>query len=363
MLQTPSSTLDKSLHRLYEWAMAHGLNALFVKLKDDKAVAMDDLHEVLDETWFSYFTQYTFEFIPEEIGILTKLTRFDVRSNGLKQLPDSLGDLKQLESFTIMDNEIESIPDTITQCTKIAYFDVRENCLTHLPKEIGKLSHLEMIIARDNCLTDLPESIGRLSKLYTLDLSNNPITTLPESLKECSALETFDITGTLIQHLPEWLGEMKNLKKLLYGPSNGQLNPDWYLLAGEKSKNPPIPMVEIDNIPFKLLFEKELEETEYGAMKITFRKILDQDLSDDEILDKRLSMIGEEEWPLGNYIWGDDESGEYIEYYLSSRWGDSHGKIYKNGEYVTNLPTLWHVGPIDDEYTAIQNELESKGLI
>ena len=146
---------------------------------------------------------------------------------------------------------------------------------------------------------------------------------------------------------------MKNLKILKCGPSISQIWSETY----------KTPFVEIDNLPFKLYFEKALEYEEYGPLKIAFRKILDQELGDEEIKHRQKTLIGDEGWPMGNYIWGNDKNrGEYIEYYLQSRWGDSHGKIYKDGSHE-KLDALWQTGPIDERYEKIDSELRKKGLI
>lgn len=97
-------------------------------------------------------------------------------------------------------------------------------------------------------------------------------------------------------------------------------------------------------------------------MKISFRKRLEQDLTDAEIASKAPGMVGGEDWPEGQFIWGEGEAGEFIEYYLSSRWGDSHGRIGRDGSHA-DLPVLWQTGPIDEEYEALQNELRTKGLL
>ena len=49
-------------------------------------------------------------------------------------------------------------------------------------------------------------------------------------------------------------------------------------------------------------------------------------------------------------------------HYLTSRWGDSHGRIGRDGSHV-DLPVLWQTGPIDEEYEALQNALRAKGLV
>ncbi|PTB83352.1 hypothetical protein C9926_03385, partial [Sulfurovum lithotrophicum] len=70
-------------------------------------------------------------------------------------------------------------------------------------------------------------------------------------------------------------------------------------------------------------------------------------------------MIGDEVLPLGNYVWGKDDGGEYIEYYVS--WlphyrGDSHCKIYKDGTHE-HLPTLPQIGEVTQCELDLREEL------
>ncbi|MFA6145020.1 MAG: hypothetical protein WCW84_11995 [Sulfurimonas sp.] len=97
-------------------------------------------------------------------------------------------------------------------------------------------------------------------------------------------------------------------------------------------------------------------------MKIAFSHHLGQDLMDEELHSQTPFLIGDEGWPLGNAICDVDERGEHIEYYLMSRWGDTHGKIYKDctHEFLPVLPQMGKVSEWESNYRA---ELEKKGLI
>lgn len=61
---------------------------------------------------------------------------------------------------------------------------------------------------------------------------------------------------------------------------------------------------------------------------------LEQDLSDAEIASKARGQVGDDGWPEGWFVWGQDEVGEFIEYYLTSRWGDRHGRIGRDGSHA-----------------------------
>jgi len=341
-----------SLQTLQDWAKEHQIFSL--------------MGENLERTtWLTHWDEPLPE-LPEDIGLLRALTRIDLRHNSLRRLPESLGQLHRLEDLTSMGNELASLPDVFHHLKRLHYLDMRENRLQSLPPSLGALENLQSLILWENCLSELPAEIGQLKRLVRLDLSRNPLLSLPESLRHCEALVHLDISGTLISHLPEWLGEMKNLKHLIRGPNqiaeiNRALAEDEKREDCADNRHPYIAPPVIDNEPFKLWFERALADDPYGPMKITFRKWLEQDLTDNEIASKAPGMVGSEDWPEGSFIWGNDDQGEYVEYYLTSRWGDRHGRIGLDGSH-TDLPVLWQVGPIDEEYETLERELRAKGL-
>jgi hypothetical protein len=324
---------DERVKRLYDWAMEYGLDGLFRKVVGSYYVDMDDLDDVLEKTWLSNSKHYNVPYIPEEIEVLQKVNSFKFQNAGLQSLPDSVCKLIQIQSFDVESNNLKELPECIGELKKMMYFDASENQISYLPDSITNARSLVMIRMNDNNLSSIPKSIGKLKELDRLFLSNNPLKELPEELQYCHALETLDISNTQIEEIPEWLGEMKSLRTL------------------------------ICDKPFKLYYEKMWESEEYGSLKISFRKILDQDLSDEEITHKQPTLVGDEGWPLGMYVWGNDQKrGEYIEYYLRSHWGDSHGKIFKDGEHE-RLKALSQIGPIDGTYTKLDEYLREKGLI
>jgi len=340
---------DSRIKTLYDWAEKYNL-CLF---RDE-----ENLDEVLKVKSFDARGQEEFEHIPEEFGILKNLSFITIYHMGLKTLPESIGKLQKLQDFSCVYNKLKELPTSITNCKNLKYLSVHINEIKKLPDALGDLRQLKVMRVNANLLEGLPSSIGKLEQLVSLDLSDNPIKELPEELRYCTSLCELDIRGTLITHIPEWLGDLKHLKDFKYGFSVYQK------FNSSDNDNPILPIVQIDNAnTFKLHFEKELESDEYGAMKITFRKVIGTDLENEGLRVKKPTMIGEEDWPLGRYIWKSSKNeGEYLEYYLESRWGDSHGKIYKNGGHES-LQALWQMGPVNEEYNKLYRELSKKGLI
>jgi hypothetical protein len=210
---------------------------------------------------------------------------------------------------------------------------VGDNYLTELPNSIERLKHLVMLRANNNQITHLPKNIGKLKNLNRLFVANNPISELPGSLQECSSLEILDLRGTNIVTPPKWLEDMPSLKRV-----------DGFC-------------------ELELHFQKALKIQEYGAMQIKFRELFDQDMTQEQVEQKKSGLIGDEVMPLGEFVWSEDRS--YVEYYV--HWlphyrGDSHGKIHKNGHHES-LATLPQIGEVTDSEIKLRNELIQKGLL
>lgn len=262
---------------------------------------------------------------------MKNIKRFWLQNVGLKSLPDSLCNIKTIDELSVDRNELTKLPSCLGELRKLAYLDVEENLLTELPNSIERLQHLVMLRAENNKLTHLPKNIGKLKNLDRLFIANNPINELPESLQECSSLEILDISNTNITTAPKWLEEMPSLKKVL-------------------------------GLEVELHFQKVLKTAKYGAMMIKFRELFNQDISQQQVEQKRGGLIGDEAMPLGRFIWSGDWS--YIEYYV--QWlphyrGDSHGKIYKDGRHES-LPTLPQMGEVTESETRLREELTKRGF-
>jgi hypothetical protein len=101
----------------------------------------------------------------------------------------------------------------------------------------------------------------------------------------------------------------------------------------------------------------------YNEMREEFERSFKQELTENEIINKKGGMIGDEALPLGKYVWGDNF--EYIEYYVS--WlphyrGDSHGIIYKDGKHE-HLDSLTNIFEVTQKELDLDKELKEKGLI
>jgi hypothetical protein len=314
-------TQEQKFHIIREWAKKHNIH---ISNYTDK--------ELLEDAWFSYSNNYKIEYVPDEIDVMQNIKRFWLQNVGLKSLPDTLCNIKTIDELSVDRNKLTSLPSCIGNLRKLAYLDVEDNKLTELPKSIERLKYLVMLRSDNNKLTHLPANIGKLKNLDRLFLSNNPISELPESLQECNSLEILDLRGTAIKTPPKWLEEMPSLK-----------------------------CVEGFNIT--LHFQKLLQTQEYGAMQIKFRELFNQDMTEEQIKQKRSGIIGDESMPLGKFIWSKDwNSIEYYVQWLPHYRGDSHGIIYKNGHHES-LSTLPQMGEVTQSEIKLREQLTKKGLL
>lgn len=95
----------------------------------------------------------------------------------------------------------------------------------------------------------------------------------------------------------------------------------------------------------------------YRLMKATFRRFMDEDLTDAQIASRAPGRVGDDYYPYALFCWGDDERGEYVDCYKRSRLGDEQFRIWRDGSYEASP------GPFDEEYEALERELDAKGLL
>lgn len=94
--------------------------------------------------------------LPEEIGLLTELTVFDVSSNGLVgSLPESMGNMKSLEQLNVADNKLSGeIPASICSLPKLENFTYSGNYFCGDPDSCLKLKDRD---DTENCIPYRPK--------------------------------------------------------------------------------------------------------------------------------------------------------------------------------------------------------------
>ncbi|KGL58953.1 leucine-rich repeat domain-containing protein [Polaribacter sp. Hel1_85] len=148
--------------------------------------------------------------LPIEIGNLSSLTYLNLSNNELTSLPTGIGNFAVLEELIISNQTnrtnntktLTSLPDEIGSIASLKKFDITGNALTSLPSTVGNLTSLEELYlgnasGHGNELTSLPAEIGNLSNLKILYVQYNRLTSLPIEIGDLSNLEYLDVSNQI----------------------------------------------------------------------------------------------------------------------------------------------------------------------
>jgi hypothetical protein len=121
--------------------------------------------------------------IPEEIGLLTSLTRISLGA-GLRgeirgTLPFQLGRLTLMQNFNVRDNELTGvIPPELGAWTGLDVFDLSRNRFSGpIPTTIGQMTNLTRLdLSRNELTGGVPNELATLELLETVRLEQNDLT-------------------------------------------------------------------------------------------------------------------------------------------------------------------------------------------
>jgi Leucine-rich repeat (LRR) protein len=164
--------------------------------------------------------------LPNEIGLLTKLTRINLEGNSIQgTLPTTLGLLTNLQSLGLRWNRFTGvIPTYFEKLTHLTDVGLDHNLLTgSVPSTLAKLSFLTWLSLAENALTgSLPSQLWSLKNLHHLCLSSNQLTgyvsTFVGQLKDLRLLSLAENQFTGI--LPKELMYLSRLTNLDIGGNN-----------------------------------------------------------------------------------------------------------------------------------------------
>ncbi|GMH61932.1 hypothetical protein TrST_g1068 [Triparma strigata] len=131
--------------------------------------------------------------LPESIGNLTHLERFDVTYNDLSgQIPETIGNLVHLEYFDVYGNYLSGkLPASMGNLKSINYLDVGANQLTGQVSMLRSLTSLEYLNLFSNEFADSLDFLSDLSSLIKLFLTFNDFYgKIPPAVSELCAKET-----------------------------------------------------------------------------------------------------------------------------------------------------------------------------
>mmetsp|Transcript_13310 Transcript_13310/g.15255 ORF Transcript_13310/g.15255 Transcript_13310/m.15255 type:complete len:1785 (-) Transcript_13310:4-5358(-) len=155
--------------------------------------------------------------IPTELGYLTRLKVFFVRSNGLVgTIPSEIADWTRLEQLDVSNNKLSGpLPSRIPH--ELTVFEVSNNALTgSLSSELGNLKKCrKMFLENNSFVSSIPSEIGKLEKLEVLRGGGNAFFGLPTELGLLSSADTISFKDSNITgFIPTQLGMLRNLRFL-----------------------------------------------------------------------------------------------------------------------------------------------------
>ena len=112
--------------------------------------------------------------LPEEVGLLKKMKRFNCACNAIEFVPRSIGRLRQLEELKLNGNRLAQLPVEIGYCRRLSKMYLNENRLEELPDSIGDCVSLTILHLQNNKLKSLPLTLAKLKdSLRVINLANN----------------------------------------------------------------------------------------------------------------------------------------------------------------------------------------------
>jgi hypothetical protein len=167
-------------------------------------------------------TSFTTGNIPTELGYLTRMEVFFLRSNDISgQIPTELGNWQNLQQLDLSRNRLSGrIPSELGNFEELSLFDIGVNDLTGtLPTEIGNLVKTTKLIIEDNILSGpIPSELGLLRRVQDIMGAMNLFTSLPSELGRLTFCDTLSLYGNDIRgEIPSQLGSLRRLSKFFVG--------------------------------------------------------------------------------------------------------------------------------------------------
>ena len=316
--QPTTHHVEHDLAALQAWARQHGVHWL------NKPAT-----ELATLTWANLYRANVAQ-LPEALCSMPALQRLDLRFNPLSHLPECMGELQALQSLDVYEAQLTELPASFTQLHRLSYCQLVAQ-LTALPADFGNLQALTFLDLSGNQLTTLPESMRHLAALQTLKLAHNRLTELPDWIGQLPALVSLDVRGNPLTCLPPNLSNNPTLRHLAHDPA----------LPAED-----------------LARWRAMRAGPLGNIQVTFARHLSHfghELPAEDVRLRRRGMLCADEdggdYGYGDavrYLFGQDEQGEYLDYYLRHRLaGDRHVRIREDGS-TEDLDTVPHWRPCAD---------------
>jgi Leucine-rich repeat (LRR) protein len=174
------------------------------------------------------YTSLTLDFvgvsgqIPEELALLTGLTRLSLRSEGIGMpsisgsLPESIGLLGNLETIRLNENNIGgTLPTTIGLLSNIRVFLLSGNSIEgSIPSEIGQTSGSTFNFDRNELSGKLPKELFTMETLTALNFEENNLSgTIPTEIGKNPNLNSVNLaSNSLTGTIPSEIGNLVTAK-------------------------------------------------------------------------------------------------------------------------------------------------------
>ena len=154
-------------------------------------------------------------YIPENLSIISNLSKLNLSYNKLNQISPSLFQLHKLEALNLNNNRLTNIPDEITQLTRLMYLNVSYNNITQYSGCINKIHTLKELVYAGNNLTEI--SNIKLPNLERLDLKQNKIVKCISNSINLTNLKKLELCYNKLVEFPDFIYNLKCLEHLDIG--------------------------------------------------------------------------------------------------------------------------------------------------
>lgn len=132
--------------------------------------------------------------LPEEIGNISTLEYLNLMRNLLSRIPFGICNLKQLKHLDISGNNkylktnarnrLNFLPDEIGNLTKLRFLNVRKNNLISVPGSLGNLTDLQVLDLSKNKIATLPESFLKLNGFDYFSINYNDLASIHPDFRD-----------------------------------------------------------------------------------------------------------------------------------------------------------------------------------
>lgn len=233
--------------------------------------------------------------IPEEIGILKKLTRLALNDNRIEKISSAIAGLQMLNWIDLTRNRLRELPMCL-HTLPITGLGLSENEFTEIPVCVLRMTSLRKFGFFSNRIRTVSPSIANLVNLVKIDLSNNFINKLPDEFCKLKNLTWLNLSNNCLVELPRKIGDLVNLEELGLGSNKLEYLPDiskltkLRILPVFKNKLKKVNVTNLKNIEKLDFSDNELTEFPYEVIYLKSLRYLN--LKNNKIQSIDLELYG-----------------------------------------------------------------------